>query len=197
MHFKIAILILAAGKSTRMDVTKQLLKVGSTTLVGLAIENAKQSKTDSIYCILGANAEKIKTSIKHYEIETIINPNYEQGLSASIISGINHISSKDFDAALIMLGDQPTVTSNYLNKLIDSFNKNPDKISVSNYNGKIGVPAIFPRNYFKQLTQLKGDKGARELLLSEKENCIQLFHLPFIDIDTEEEYQNFLTSIKK
>ncbi|MEH6535117.1 MAG: nucleotidyltransferase family protein [Psychroserpens sp.] len=191
----ISILILSAGSSSRMGTTKQLLPIGKTTLLGISIENAIQSKANKIFCVLGANAKNIQQSLVQYDIEVITNNNHNEGLSSSIIEGIQYIEDKNFDAVLIMLGDQPKVDSNYLNALISSFKKNPTKISASDYSNNIGVPAIFPKTFFKQLQCLKGDKGAKDFLNTHKTQVIPIKSDKLVDIDTQEDYLNFLRSL--
>jgi molybdenum cofactor cytidylyltransferase len=192
----IAILILAAGSSSRMGEPKQLLSIKNTTLLGYSIEQAKQSNANKVFCVLGANAEAIEQSIKKYIIEIINNSNYQNGLSSSIKVGIQHIEVKHFDAVLIMLADQPKVDSNYLNTLIRAFEKNLTQISASSYSGNIGVPAVFPKFYFEQLKNLKGDKGARELLNSHKNAVILFKNNHLIDIDTKQDYDDLLKSME-
>jgi len=192
---KIAILILSAGHSTRMGTTKQLLSIGSKTLLGLCIENAIQSNANKTYGVLGANAKTIKDSIAHYNLEIIINSNYNNGLSSSIVAGIQHIINKNYDAVLITLGDQPMVDAQYLNTLIFSSEKSPTQIIASQYNEALGVPAIFPKNYFNHLLQLKGDKGAKQLLTKLKSQTIAIKSTKLIDIDTKQDYLNFLKTL--
>ena len=192
---KIAILILAAGSSTRMGVTKQLLPAGKTTLLGVTIERALQSKANKIYCILGANAEAIKKAISKYAVESIFNPKYKSGLSSSIVSGIEHLANQNFDAVLILLGDQPLITTQYLNKMMDTYNNHDGKIIASNYNETLGVPTIIPRTYYNQLLKLKGDKGAKDWLYTRKKEIIPLKNTNLMDIDTKKEYQDYLKLI--
>jgi molybdenum cofactor cytidylyltransferase len=191
----VAIVVLSAGSSTRMGTTKQLLPVGNTTLLGLSIEHAQKSNANKIICVIGAKAKIIQDSISSYNIDVITNDNYKEGLSSSIVKGINHLENKYFDAVLIMLSDQPKVDSNYLNTLMRSYKKNPTKITASEYYKNVGVPAIFPKTYFKQLQQLKGDKGAKEFLNTNKAQIISIKSEKLIDIDTQEEYINFLNSL--
>lgn len=192
---KTAILILAAGESSRMGEAKQLLPIGETTLLGLAIEGALKSKADNVYCVLGANSEAIQKSINRYTIEIIINKNYQLGLSSSIKEGLKYLESKDYDAILMMLADQPNVDARYLNKLIDENHKQPAKIIASSYAGLFGVPAIFPKSYFKQLLQLNGDKGAYTILNSPKTEVIKIDVTKLKDIDTKEDFLDFLDSL--
>ena len=192
---KIAILILAAGSSSRMGVAKQLLAVGETTLLGVAIEQALETNADKVYCVLGSNANTIKQSISRYHIESIINPNYKTGLSSSIAAGVQHLKNKDFDALLIMLGDQPRITKDYLNEMMATFKNNGAKIIASNYDSSFGVPAIISKKYYHQLLQLKGDKGAKNFLNNENKEIIALKNTSLMDIDTKKEYQDYLNSI--
>lgn len=189
---KTAILILAAGSSSRMGTPKQLLPYKSTTFLGYTIEQAKQSRADATFCVLGANAEPIKKSIESYQIETIYNPDFKNGLSSSIVVGVKELQH-NFDTILIMLADQPNINFNYLNKLIKTSVENPSKIIASNYQNKIGVPAIFPKKYFNHLLELKRDKGARNILNNNKSDIIKMPPFNLTDIDTKEDYQNLIS----
>jgi molybdenum cofactor cytidylyltransferase len=192
---KIAILLLGAGSSTRMGVAKQLLAVGETTLLGVTIEQALQSKAAEVYCVLGSDSETIKASISTYTIKSIINPNYKTGLSSSIVAGIEHLKHQDFDATLIMLGDQPLITAAYLNEMMDAFKNNVEKIIASTYKTSFGVPSIIPKKYYGQLLKLKGDKGAKDFLNRHQKEVITLKNINLMDIDTKKEYQDYLNSI--
>ena len=192
---KIAILLLGAGSSTRMGVVKQLLAVGETTLLGVTIEQALRSKAAKVYCVLGANSETIKPSISTYNIESIINPNYKTGLSSSIVAGIEHLKHQDFDATLIMLGDQPLITAAYLNEMMETFKNNVEKIIASKYKTSSGVPSIIPKKYYSQLLKLTGDKGAKDFLNRHQKEIITLKNINLMDIDTKKEYQDYLNSI--
>lgn len=183
---KIAILILAAGSSSRMKQPKQLLPFGNSNLLGYVIENVIQSKADGFYCVLGAHYNLIKKSIKRYNINVIFNENSKLGLSTSIVKGVESLD--DYDAILICLADQPNIKTEYFDTLISSFKNNPNKIIASIYDKKVGVPAVFPKVFFKELKKLTGDKGAKKILELRKNDCIFLGGEDLIDIDTKEDY---------
>ena len=189
---KTAILILAAGSSSRMGEPKQLLPFKQTTLLGSIIQQAKKSLATDVFCILGANAGAVKKSISSYTIETIYNPNFKEGLSASIIIGIQFLIPKNYDSVLIMLADQPKITTNYLNKLLKVAEENPTKIIASNYEKSIGVPAIFPKKYYAKLLELSGDKGAKKLLQKLSLDIVSVKSIDLTDIDTKEDYLKFV-----
>ncbi|CAL2064016.1 nucleotidyltransferase family protein [Tenacibaculum sp. 190524A05c] len=192
---KVATLVLAAGKSTRMGSPKQLLKLGNTTLLGKVIESVCSIPNNSVFCVLGANADLIEKSIESYDITTVRNKNYDQGLSSSIIAGIQHVSELDVDLVLIVLGDQPKIESEYLKLMIQLALEKKDSIITSRYQKRNGVPAIFPKKYFKNLLNLQGDKGASKLLNSEEFPIYVINEsVDLVDIDTQDDYQNLLNN---
>jgi len=184
---EIAILILAAGSSSRMGKAKQLLPFKHTTLLGWAIEQAQATNAENIICVLGANVEKIEKSILKYNVRTVLNTDYLNGLSASIVKGIKELKKED--AVLIILADQPNITSEYLNKLLEKYRKTPSKIIASNYNGFPGVPAIFPKKYYPELLNLRGDMGAKEFLNNLVQEIVIEEAIDLHDIDFPEDYR--------
>lgn len=193
-------MILAAGASTRMGSPKQLLAWKGTTLLGYAIEQAQKLDSE-IFVVLGANFSKIKASIKHYPIHVLNNKQWEKGLGSSIAFGVNYMlkNKLNFDAILIMLADQPLINENYLRTLIHEFSTKKSKIVASLYeNDKQGVPVLFDKIYFDELSNLNDDKGAKALLKKHANN-VSLVNAEAIvsDIDTLEEYQKLYDAIHK
>lgn len=190
----IAVLVLAAGKSSRMKDIKQLLKINNKTLLETALENGKKINPNNVFCVLGAHAEKIKKETSTKNITYIFNNNFEKGLSSSIVCGVNYIAKEhsNLTSILILLADQPKIDFQFLNELVSIYQKNTTKIVASSYGDKKGVPAIFPKIYFEKLKLLKGDKGAKEFLNSNNIDVASINSLKLIDIDTKEAYINFL-----
>lgn len=192
----IAILILAAGGSTRMKATKQLLPIHNNTMLGITIERALKSKASKVFCVLGANSEEVRESIEEYSVKIILNSEFNKGLSSSIIKGVESIIPYSFEAVLVLLADQPNVDIEYINTLMDNSKKHPKHIIASNYSGSYGVPAIFPSKFFNQLLQLQGDRGAKIFLNSNLKTVIGIDAKDqLIDIDTKEDYLNFIKTI--
>jgi len=194
---RIAALILAAGRSSRMGTLKQLLPIQKTTLLEYVIKNVKLANVDKVYCVIGAKAETIEPYIKKQRVEIVFNPNYNDGLSSSIKCGIEQIRNEDFEASLIVLADQPLIKTNYFNTLISEYNGNQDKIIATDYAKNYGVPVVIPKSYFPDLLKLKGDKGAKEFLNSRPKTIVGLKTDTLMDIDTEKDYQELIHKIKK
>ena len=193
----IAVLVLAAGKSSRMNGIKQLEKINNKTLLDITLEKLKCIFSDEIYCVLGANADKIKAEMTSKNIQFIENPNYEKGLSSSIISGIQYFKKEalQFDGIYILLADQPAIEIAYLESLLVLFKEHKDIIIASNYGHKLGVPAIFPKKYFPELLLIKGDKGAKEFINQRKNEVVcPESSTNFFDIDTKEDLELFKNS---
>ncbi len=184
-------IILAAGSSHRMGAIKQLLPWGNSTLTGHAIEQALNSETNQVYVVLGAHYEEIKKKIENFPVTIIRNESWETGMGTSISVAVKNILSKNIpvDGFMITLSDQPLINSSHLNILIEGFKKDKHNcITAVQYGSKNGVPAIFPKSYFKDLSQLDQDFGARNILNSSPVLSINLDQNN-LDLDTDREYK--------
>jgi len=193
----IAILVLAAGKSSRMNSIKQLEKINNKTLLDITLEKVNNLFSENVFCVLGANADEIKQGITSKNIQFINNENFENGLSASIVSGINYFNENklNFEGLFILLADQPAIETWYLESMLNLFQKNNDTIIASNYGNKLGVPVIFPKKYFTDLLLIIGDKGAKEFINKRKNEIIYPeLTTNFFDIDTKSDLQFFKKS---
>ena len=195
----IAVLILAAGTSSRMKHPKQLVKIGNKFLLEMVLSKGKSLDIKDVYCVLGANNTAIRNVVSFPNIHFLNHVNYNKGLSASIAFGISQIAleAQKYDAVLILLGDQPAIEKDYLNDMIAFFCKKAPTIITSNYGHKLGVPAIFPKSYFSTLQELSGDFGAKNLLNKNKEVVAFSKKTNFVDIDTAEDLSAFKKTFLK
>lgn len=183
---KIAIVILAAGKSLRMGFAKQIIRINNEPLLKITLDKIESISEDT-YCVLGANKDLILEEIHFNNTVVIDNINYEKGLSSSISICIQFFEKKNlnYDGVLFVLGDQPAIETEYFLSIINRFNEHKTKIIATNYDGKAGVPALFPKSFFKELKIIKGDKGAREILKNKPKSIIfESFKTNLVDIDT-------------
>ena len=195
---QLAILILAAGKASRMGAVKQLLKVNGTSLLENAISNSKKLKKSTVICVLGAHATEIKKTIDLKSIAFTINKDYTKGISSSIIAGIKYIQKQEiqFDGLFVQLADQPAIELAYYREMIALFSKEKTKLIAANYGKKYGVPAIFPKAFINDLLKITGDKGAKEFLQKNKKEIVSPeVTVNLLDIDTREEYNNYINTL--
>ena len=194
-NFNITALILAAGSSSRMGKSKQFLEVSGKALLIKTIENVLNSLIKNIVVVLGHNSEAHTKLIKHLPTTIVHNTSWERGMGSSIKAGMDEMEKKDqaVDGVICMVCDQPYLTSDHLNSLITAFNNNPKKIIASSYRNTIGVPVLFPKKYFDELTNLDDAQGAKTILDSNKQEIISInFPRGEIDLDTKEDYDIFL-----
>ncbi|WP_242205753.1 nucleotidyltransferase family protein [Aestuariivivens insulae] len=193
----IALVILAAGASTRMGTPKQLLQWGEYSLILHTIKTALKTKSKEIIVVLGANYAIIKKEIEHLPITILDHKQWAQGLASSIAFASNYVKQQTIkpDGLLITLADQPLVSSEYLNTLISNFSTGKKQIIATFYqNGTQGVPVLFDASYLVQLSQLKGDLGAKALL-KKNQVFVKILNCAFknVDLDTLEDYKNLHT----
>lgn len=197
---RIAMLILAAGASRRMEEIKQLLPWNHTTLLGHMIEQGLASKVTQVFVVLGAHSEVIWNTISNQKSHPIFNPDWEQGMGVSIASAMHYFdeNSLNFDAVLIVLVDQPLLDSNYFNLLISSYLSKNKNIVASQIKNGIGVPVILSKAYFKELKKLDQDYGAKRIIAK---NMNDVFVVNSegknIDIDTLDAYNDLLNIFGK
>ncbi|ADG93193.1 MobA-like molybdenum cofactor biosynthesis protein [Arcobacter nitrofigilis DSM 7299] len=184
----LAVLILAAGTSSRLGEPKQLLNLKGKSLINIAIEKALEL-TSNVTVVLGHKNDEVKKEIENKNINIIINPNYEDGMGNTIAFGVSNIKE---EKVLIMLCDQPLIPIEHYENLIKLSNENKDKIICSQYKNQHAVPTIFPKKYFEELKKLKGNKGAKQLFLKYEPISIVLADNYSIDVDTKEDWQELL-----
>ena len=188
----IQLLLLAAGASSRMKEPKQLLAWNNTTLIEHQLNNLLKTNNPTSV-VLGANAEKISSVIDSLPVSVFINPTWKNGMGNSISFGVQQLLEKDttIDGILISLIDQPLLTTEYFNKMLESFQNDKKQIIVSqSENGWSGAPVLFDKTYFDELIKLKGNEGAK-VVISKNKNVVELISANTIleDIDTPEAYQ--------
>jgi molybdenum cofactor cytidylyltransferase len=180
----IAIIVLAAGASTRLGAPKQLLEYNGITLLRRTVEKVLLSKAESVHVVFGFEAEKMRLEIAGLLVDVIINPNWKRGISTSIQSGIQSLEP-NIDAAIIVLCDQLKLSTDILNKLIDTYASTRVPIITCKYAGTVGVPAMFDRRIFPELLSLEGDLGAKKIIEHHSKERIEIDFLDGeIDIDT-------------
>ena len=191
---KIGILILAAGASSRLGEAKQLLKFEGKTLLRRAAETALAANQYLVAVVLGFNADVLKTEIEDLPLEIVAATDWQDGMSRSISAGLRRLTetAPDLSAAVVMLCDQPLITLQTIEKLIEEYQKTGKAIVAAEYNETIGVPALFAREKFDELLALKGDAGARSLIKKQAASELAKIAVPeaAFDVDTPTDYKN-------
>ncbi|MBW2609359.1 MAG: nucleotidyltransferase family protein [Deltaproteobacteria bacterium] len=191
---KVAGIILAAGASTRMGSPKQLLHIGGVSLLDHALKEALNSELDIIILVLGSRAGEIKkglkTALQDKRLRIIENRNFMDGISSSIIAGLSEVEDS-YDNCMMILADMPNITSALINRLLHQYLSSGLLLGAIKTGNKRSHPVIFGRKLYRELRQLKGDTGARDLFLKYPDQvCLVEPEEDYddMDIDTPEDY---------
>ncbi|MDT0645674.1 nucleotidyltransferase family protein [Zunongwangia sp. F260] len=165
---KIGVVVLAAGSSSRLGYPKQLVEFRRKNLLQHVVEVTESLEFSIRILVLGARAEEISERINLSKFKTVIHKSWEEGMGTSISKGISEAleSENDLEHILILVSDQPFVTKGILKELIRVHLQSNKSATFSEYAGDVGVPAIFSRQLFSDLRELKGNHGAKKLLFN-------------------------------
>lgn len=186
----VSAILLAAGESKRMGRPKQLMRLGQSTLVERAIDNLLDSEVSEVILVLGYEAGAVMEKVATRPVKIAINSNYHQGMSTSIVAGLDLVDSQA-RAVMLALADQPFVDSQTINRLMEAFGAHDKGIALPVYQSRRGHPVIFAIRYKGELLKLKGDIGGREIIDRHPDDVLEVAvdcEGVCIDIDTMENY---------
>ena len=172
-----------------MGTPKQLLRIGSETILERTLKNVRASNVSEIILVLGHAADDVQKAVATEGLNVIINPDYQQGMGTSLRSGLAAVSA-GATAALIVLADQPGVSSETLNRLIEGHQEHKPQVIIPMYQGFRGNPVLLDRSVFAEAQTLKGDVGCRAIFGDHIES---IFKLPvddpgiLLDIDSRDD----------
>ncbi|HKS60366.1 MAG TPA: molybdopterin-binding/glycosyltransferase family 2 protein [Xanthobacteraceae bacterium] len=162
---RIAGLVLAAGRSTRMGGPNKLLEeINGKPLVRIVAEHALASRAKPVIVVTGHQRERVEHALAGLPVTLVHNPDFADGLSTSLKAGINAVPA-DADGAIVTLGDMPQVSAKLIDRLIAAFD--PERgalVVIPTIEGKRGNPVLWARRFFSDLLAVEGDVGARHLI---------------------------------
>jgi molybdenum cofactor cytidylyltransferase len=179
--------ILAAGSSSRMGRPKQVLSFQGESLLRRAARAALGAGCRPVVVVTGAHAELSRRELKGLDVREAFNSHWETGMASSIRAGVENLIDADPDAAaaVLLLCDQPLVTADVISGLVEAHRATGRPVIASAYGGSFGVPALFERTLFDELTRLEGPAGAKEVI---RRHASEASFLPFqggeVDVDT-------------
>ncbi|OXA76464.1 molybdenum cofactor cytidylyltransferase [Flavobacterium aquidurense] len=190
------IVILAAGNSSRLGQPKQLLGYKDSTLLKNTIAEAFLVPDVVIMVVTGANNQLIEEEQDPSRIKICFNPDWEMGMSSSIVKGLNTLLHlyPDCENCIFAVCDQPYVSSLVFESLIKEHSKTKKGIVASAYSGTVGTPVLFNKKYFGELATLQGQEGAKKIINAYLEDTVSVsFEKGNIDIDTEDDYNKLIS----
>lgn len=165
--------VLAAGTSSRFGALKQLACYEGMHLVCRAVRLAENVCQEHSVLVTGHHWQEVHKACEPLRGFLINNDAFEAGMAGSIACGVRTIA-ETAGAVFLLLADQPLISAEYLQQMINEWDESAETIVCSEFGGACGPPVIFPAKYFTELVRLKGDQGARFLLEAHAEYVVRL-----------------------
>jgi len=161
-------IVLAAGSSTRFGRTKQLEQIAGMSLAAGTVRKAEAACGARSVLVTGKDWREVADACAPLAGFFVINDDYEQGLASSIACGVRSVADTA-DAILLLLADVPLITVEHLTNLVNTWAASPQSIVASQFENTLGPPVVFPKADFDALLQLRGDRGARSIIVANKD----------------------------
>jgi len=195
----ICAIVLAAGRSRRMGVQKLLLPFGSKTVITHIVDQLTVSSVDQVHVVVGCQGKRVSRELSGRPVSIVNNSNYKSGMLSSVRCGLQAMALQ-CRAVLVVLGDQPSVTTKLIDQMLQTFASTEKQILIPLYQGKRGHPIMFSATYREEILTHYDDIGLRGLLYTHKDD---IFELPvktsavLSDMDYPQDYQRELALFKE
>lgn len=194
----ITAIVLAAGESNRMKEPKLLLSYREKPMIRNVVDTIARSKVHETVVVLGANHEKIEEALTGSSVTYCANKNYKKGMLSSIQEGVKSMPASS-DGCLVVLGDQPMITPEIINAIIDAYSRTQKGIVVPVFEKRRGHPVLIDRKYRNDVDSLDPEVGLRDLIWKFPDDIaeVKIDEEAIVrDIDTRDDYQYELNKIK-
>jgi molybdenum cofactor cytidylyltransferase len=158
----VAAIVLAAGRATRMGSQKVLLELGGRSLVQRVVDAALGSRVAETIVVVGHEAEAVRGQLAERAVTVVENREYAQGMSTSLRAGVR--AAGGCDGAIVLLGDQPFVTSDLLDRLIEAFAETGSVVVRPVVATRPANPVLLGSVLFPEVMEQRGDVGGRGIV---------------------------------
>ena len=190
----ISLVILAAGKSTRMKENKLLLRINGETLVEHVVKTAKRSSVDEVIVVLGYEAEKIKEQLAKLDCKLVVNEDYAEGQSSSVKAGLSAVS-RDAKGVVILPADVALIDPQPIKRVVEEYRKSRNKIVIASYQQQSGHPILIDRTLFPEVAGIDENSFGLKAVINRHRTEIKYVEAGtenvLIDIDTREEFDRY------
>jgi len=168
----ICAIVLAAGRSTRMGAQKLLLPFGGRTVIEHIVDEVGASPIEGIVVVTGADAPAVSDALSGRDVRTVNNRDPEAEMLSSVRCGLNEIPV-ECEAVLIVLGDQPSIQSDWIDQLVGAFRAGSRGIVVPVYEGHRGHPMLIDARYCREILTAHDDAGLRGFLDAHEDDVLR------------------------
>lgn len=169
----IGAIVLAAGESRRMGVSKACLPFAGKTVIEHIVLTLERAGVRDTVVVVGHAKEAIEALLQEYSVQVVFNPDYSEGMLSSLRAGLRRAPGS-WDGVMAVLGDQPSIREETVSALMEQFSKDPEGIHVPVYGNRRGHPLLFPARYRDVVLQEYGDTGLRGLLRAHPDRVREL-----------------------
>jgi molybdenum cofactor cytidylyltransferase len=170
----LSLIVLAAGKSTRMrGRNKLLMKIDRKPMIRRVVENALSAKVDEVVVVLGFEAKKIRETLDDLPCRFVMNKEYQKGQSGSVRTGLREIK-EGTEAVLILPGDVAMIDSRSINMVIEEYKNRGNMIVVASFSGRPGHPILFSKELFKEIEQIEEETFGLKAVVSQHEGEVSM-----------------------
>ena len=189
----VAAIVLAAGRARRFGAQKLLAPFGTSTVVRTVVDTMREAGAEYVVVVGGPGGEAVRAAVGGSPVVWTENPEPDRGMSSSLVAGVSAIPP-NVGAALIALGDQPTVSVQVVQQVVTAWRHGGGPVVAPRYRGLRGNPVLFDAGLFGALGSLVGEHGARDLIAADpaRVTMVDVSEPPPMDIDTPSDYDELL-----
>jgi molybdenum cofactor cytidylyltransferase len=188
-----ALILLAAGTSSRLGSPKQLVEIGGTALVRRLAQTGLASACRPVIAVLGAHAARSRAVLADLPLQLVENPAWASGVGSSIRAGVSRAQAEGAPGVVLLLADQVLVRAQHLDHLLATRRATGCPIVASRYDGTFGVPVFFDHTRFADLLALPDDQGCKGIIRAHAD-AAAFVDCPdaAVDLDTPEDLARLL-----
>lgn len=170
----ISMVILAAGKSTRMPGRNKLLAdVEGVPMIRRVAQSALGSKVDEVIVVVGWDEERIRSVIAGLECKITVNRNFEQGQSSSVRRGLEEVNPSS-RAVLILPGDVAKIDASSIDRVIEKYYHGGYSIVIAGYEGRSGHPILLDKQLFPEIARIDEETFGLKAIVKKHQNEVCL-----------------------
>lgn len=192
---RVGVVVLAAGRSTRMGKVKQLLPWGHGTMLGEVIGKLRQTAVSEIVIVTGHARAEVEQAVQlaaigDGRVRCVFNPDFaESEMARSLQVGLQALSPNTH-AALVVLADQPNLDSNIAEAVLQCWRETQAEVTAPVHAGQRGHPLLFDRALWPRIMALPLNANPREAV--QAATTFEKVDVPsaasWADIDTPDDY---------
>jgi molybdenum cofactor cytidylyltransferase len=187
----LSLIVLAAGKSTRMHGRNKLLaKVEGTPMIRRVVVAALESKVDEVIVVVGWEADKVRKALAELPCRIVLNKDYAKGQSTSVKAGLRDVGETT-QAILVLPGDVAMIDFRSINSIIDDYSLKKRLIVIASYKGKLGHPVLLDRQLFNEIGAINEQTYGLKSIIEKYRRKIRLIETGsanvLLDVDTPED----------